>query len=71
MSILSEIKATFIPFVNSVSDMIGRVIFDYSGVRTSEMVNDIIFYIMLLFILVLLRLVMKRPESVYHYRHHS
>jgi len=71
MSILSEVKALFMPFMNSVSDVIGRVIYDYSGVRTSEMINDVIFYVMAIFLLILMRMVLKRPESVYHYRHRS
>lgn len=69
MSILSEITDTFMPFMDRVSNMIGRVIFDYAGFRTSDFINDVIFYIMAIFLLVLMRMVMRRPESVYHYRH--
>lgn len=69
MSVLREIKDVFMPFVDSVSNMIGRVVYDYTGVRSSEMVNDVIFYMIAAFCLFLLLTIFKRPESVYRYRH--
>ena len=69
MSILSKIENTVMPFVYRVQDTIGDVIFDYTGVITSDLTNQAVFYFVSAFMLYLVWLLIKPSESVYHYRH--
>ena len=69
MGIIDDMKELVLPIMDSISDMVGRVIYDYAGIRSSDVVNDVITYIMAAFLLFLLWTVLKRPESVYSYRH--
>ncbi|OUS05054.1 hypothetical protein A9Q96_13210 [Rhodobacterales bacterium 52_120_T64] len=72
MSFLSSLERTVMPFVTRVQDMIGRVIYDYTGVISSDLVNQAVFYLVSAVMLYLVWLLIKPTESVYHYRpqHH-
>ena len=68
MSIFNAVELAVLPFVLRVQDMIGRVIYDYTGVMTSDLVNQVVFYFVGSFMLYLVWLLIKPSESVYHYR---
>ena len=68
MSFLSSLERAVMPFVNRVQDMIGNVIFDYTGAMTSDIVNQAVFYFVGSLILYLVWLLIKPTESVYYYR---
>lgn len=68
MSIISSVQNAVVPFVNRVQEMIGTVIFDYTGIMTSNTVNEVVFYIVGAFMVYLVWLVIKPSESVYYYR---
>jgi len=68
MSFLSSVQSAVMPFVTSVQDMIGKVIYNYTGVVSSDYVNQAIFYFVGGFMLYLVWLLIKPAESVYHYR---
>ena len=72
MSIFSAIEHTVLPFIVRVQKAIGDVIFDYTGVITSDIINQVIFYFVGTILLYLVWLLVKPAESVYHYRsqHH-
>ena len=72
MSFFNSVELAVMPFVLRVQDMIGRVIYDYTGVMTSDLVNQVVFYFVGSFMLYLVWLLIKPSESVYHYRaqHH-
>ncbi len=68
MSIFNAVELAVLPFVLRVQDMIGRVIYDYTGVMSSDLVNQVVFYFVGSFMLYLVWLLIKPSESVYHYR---
>jgi len=68
MSFLSSVERTVMPFVIRVQDMIGKVIYDYTGVVSSDYVNQAIFYFVGTFMLYLVWMLIKPTQSVYHYR---
>jgi hypothetical protein len=68
MSIFNAVELAVLPFVLRVQDMIGRVIYDYTGIMTSDLVNQVVFYFVGSFMLYLVWLLIKPSESVYHYR---
>ena len=68
MSFLSSLERTVMPFVTRVQDMIGKVIYDYTGVVSSEVVNQAVFYLVGTFMLYLVWLLIKPADSVYNYR---
>jgi hypothetical protein len=68
MSIFNAVELVVLPFVLRVQDMIGRVIYDYTGVMSSDLVNQVVFYFVGSFMLYLVWLLIKPSESVYHYR---
>ena len=70
MSIFSDAGVSLISFANRVQDTIGDVIFSFTGVMTSDLVNEVLFYIMGAFLVYLAWLLFKPAESVYHYRSH-
>lgn len=72
MSILSTFESTVVPFVNRVQDTIGDVIFSFTGILTSDFVNQVVFYFIGVFVVYLAWLLFKPSESVYSYRpqHH-
>lgn len=72
MSILSSAGNSLQHFASRVQDTIGDVIFSFTGVITSDAVNEAIFYFLGAFLLYLAWLLFKPSESVYHYRsqHH-
>lgn len=70
MSFLSSLERAVMPFVLRVQDMIGRVIYDYTGIMTSDLVNQVVFYFVGSFMLYLVWLLIKPSDSVYHYRTH-
>lgn len=72
MSIFSSAETTLLSFANRIQDAIGDVIFSFTGIMTSDLVNEAVFYILAIFVLCLAWLLFKPSESVYHYRsnHH-
>ena len=68
MSFLSSLERAVMPFVNRVQDMIGNVIFNYTGTITSDIVNQAVFYFVGALMLYLVWLLIKPTESVYYYR---
>lgn len=68
MSFLSSVQSTVMPFVIRVQDMIGRVIFDYTGVASNEYVNQAVFYVVGSFMLYMVWLLLKPAENIYSYR---
>jgi len=68
MSFLSSLERTVMPFVARVQDMIGRVIYDYTGVATNDAVNQAAFYVVASFMMYLVWLLIKPADSVYNYR---
>ncbi len=72
MSFFNAVERAVIPFVLRVQDMIGRLIYDYTGIMTGDTVNQAVFYIVGSFMLYLIWLLIKPAESVYQYRpqHH-
>ena len=68
MSVFNAVEQAVLPFVLRVQDMIGRVIFDFTGVITGDLVNQVVFYFIGSFMLYLAWLLIKPSESVYHYR---
>ena len=69
MSFFSSLESTAMPFVIRVQEMIGRVIYDYTGVATNDITNQALFYLISAFMLYLVWLLIKPSEGVYHYRH--
>ena len=45
MSFFSSVERAVLPFVTRVQDMIGKVIYDYTGVASNDYVNQAVFYI--------------------------
>ena len=72
MSILSSFESTVMPFILRVQDTIGDVIFSFTGILTSDFVNQVVFYFIGAFIVYLAWLLLKPSESVYSFRpqHH-
>jgi len=72
MSIFNSAEATLLSFVARVQNTIGDVIFSFTGIMTSDLVNQAVFYILAIFVLCLAWLFFKPSESVYNYRsqHH-
>ncbi|MGE4612037.1 MAG: hypothetical protein AAED33_11740 [Paracoccaceae bacterium] len=72
MSIFSRTESTLLPFVTRVQDTIGDVIFSFTGVMTGDLVNQVVFYFIAVFVVYLAWLLLKPAESVYNYRpqHH-
>ena len=72
MSILSKAESTLLPFVARVQDTIGDVIFSFTGVMTGDLVNQVVFCFIAVFVVYLAWLLLKPEESVYNYRpqHH-
>jgi len=72
MSIFNSAEATLLSFVARVQNTIGDVIFSFTGIMTSDLVNQAVFYILAIFVLCLAWLFFKPSESVYSYRsqHH-
>ncbi len=68
MSFLSSVERAVMPFVTRVQDMIGKVIYDYTGVVSADYINQAIFYVVGAFMLYLVWMLIKPAESVYHYR---
>ena len=68
MSIFSQAETTVLSFVNRMQDTIGDVIFSFTGIMTSDLVNQAAFYIMAVFFVGLVWTLFKPSESVYHYR---
>lgn len=68
MSFLSSVERTVMPFITRVQDMIGKVIYDYTGVASTDYINQAIFYVVGGFMLYLVWMLIKPAESVYHYR---
>jgi len=68
MSFLSSVERTVMPFVTRVQDMIGKVIYDYTGIASGDYVNQAIFYVVGAFMLYLVWMLIKPTQSVYHYR---
>ncbi len=68
MSFLSSLERTIMPFVARMQDMIGKVIYDYTGVASNDAVNQAVFYVVSSFMLYLVWLLIKPAESVYQYR---
>jgi len=72
MSFFNAVEQAVTVFVHRVQDMIGRVIYDYTGIMTGDLINQVVFYFVGSFMLYLVWLLIKPSESVYHYRpqHH-
>ncbi len=68
MSIFNSAEATLLSFVARVQNTIGDVIFSFTGIMTSDLVNQAVFYILAIFVLCLAWLFFKPSESVYNYR---
>ena len=72
MSFFNAVERAVLPFVLRVQDMIGRVIYDFTGVMTNDLTNQAVFYLVGTVMLYLVWLLVKPSESVYNYRaqHH-
>ena len=69
MSFLNAVERAVMPFVLRVQDMIGRVIYDYTGIITNDLTNQAVFYFVGSFMLYMVWTLIKPSESVYHYQH--
>ena len=69
MSFSNAVERAVLPFVLRVQDMIGRVIYDFTGVMTGDLTNQAVFYFVGSVMLYLVWLLIKPADSVYHYRH--
>ncbi len=70
MSINDKIERYVVSTVDKLQDMVGKVIFDYTGISTSDYVNTVILAFLALFVVVLVWALRKPHESVYHYDLH-
>ncbi len=67
MSVVAKFERVDAPFLERVRDMVGKVIFDYTGIVTTDSVNAIILAFLILFAAVLAWAFYRPHESVYHY----
>lgn len=68
MSFIEKAERLAVGFAHRVQDTIGRVIYDYTGIMNNDMLNAVVFYLLLGFGAYILWLMFKPSESVYHYR---
>ena len=67
MSIFSDLGGILLSAVDRVQDTIGVVIFSFTGVISSDLVNQVIFYLMGVFVAYLFYLLTTRQERHYPY----
>ena len=67
MSIFSDLGGILLPAVERVQDMIGTVIFSFTGITTSDATNQVIFYLMGVFLGYLYYLLTKPQEPGHPY----
>ena len=62
MSIFSDLGGILLPAIHRVQDTIGEVVFSFTGIITSDLVNQTIFYLMGVFIAYLFHLLTTPQE---------
>ncbi len=70
MSIVAKFERVDVPFLERVRDMVGRVVYDYTGITTTDSINAVLLAFLVMFVLILVWALYKPHESVYHYDLH-
>ncbi len=68
MSIIDKAERLAGGFADRVQTVIGRVIYDYTGIMNNQRLNEVVFYLLLGFCVYLVWLLLRPRESVYRYR---
>lgn len=67
MSIFSDLGGILLPAVDRVQDTIGAVIFSFTGIATSGLFNQVVFYLMGVFVAYLYYLLTTPQERNLHH----